>query len=152
MNTKQAAKCTKTKTGCTHVVIDGKEFTEFTSYKGKSKGTRVRVPRRNYNHADTGAFKWAHVEIGHILVGPVCVSKHGKRRLMVRHRHVECEGKSTTKGCRSLLHVTSMTYAVRAQKDGKKVHFADEESEAMYTQQLEDLKYGRATNTNTNIK
>jgi hypothetical protein len=115
-----------------HIAVDGKEYTEFTSYKGKARGNVVRVPRRVHSK------KWAHVDAGHFLVGPVCTSKHGKRRLMVRHRpQVVGVGKN-----RGLLHMTNMKAVVAAQRDQNVVHFVDDASKVLYRHMLDALAHG----------
>jgi hypothetical protein len=115
-----------------HIVIDGKEYTEFTSYKGKSEGKVVRVPRRVHTK------KWAHVKEGHYLVGPVCTSKHGKRRLIVRLRPRELiVGKK-----KGLLHMTNFNAIVTAQKEKVKVHFVDDDSMVLYRKMLDAMAHG----------
>jgi hypothetical protein len=117
-----------------HVVVDGKEYTEFTSYKGKANGERVRVPRKSYS------VKWGHVLAGDVLVGPTRTTKHGKRRLIVRHRPLT---KTKTKPRRELLPMTSIEHAVRTQAAGvNPIHFADEDSKQMYEAHLRATKYG----------
>jgi len=132
---KSKTKCTKSKSKSKskskHVVVDGKEYTEFTSYKGKAKGQLVRVPRKAYTA------KWGNVMPGDVLVGPTRTTKHGKERLVIRHRPLK---KTTT---RELLPMTNIEHAIRIQADGThSVHFVDDDSQNAYNAHLEAVKYG----------
>jgi hypothetical protein len=113
------------------VIKDGKEYTEFTSFKGKSTGVLVRVPRRKC------IAKHAQVAHGEFLVGPICQSKHGKRRVMFRRR-------GDAGKCGSLLHATNMTAVVKAQNEGIMLHFVDSESTDAYQNMLFALSRGGA--------
>ena len=117
-----------------HIVIDGKEYTEFTSFKGKPEGALVRVPRRKC------AAKHAHVVPGELLVGPICQSKHGKRRVMLRRR-ADAPGKGKG-GSGSLLHASNMRSVVSAQKNGGMIHFVDDDSKGEYRRMLYALSHG----------
>jgi hypothetical protein len=113
---KSKTKCTKpkSKSKSKHVVVDGKEYTEFTSYKGKG-----------------------NVMPGDVLVGPTRTTKHGKKRLVIRHRPLK---KTTT---RELLPMTNIEHAIRIQADGThSVHFVDDDSQNAYNAHLEAVKYG----------
>jgi hypothetical protein len=138
VKTKKSQLPTSHKSGTKHVVVDGKEYTEFISYKGKEKGEVVRVPRKSYS------VKWGHVMAGEVLVGPARTTKHGKRRLIVRHRPLAKTNTNTkTKTRRELLPMTSLEHAVRTQAAGiNNLHFADEDSKQMYDAHLKATKYG----------